>query len=766
MPLSDFLEKFNPNEKASSAEEVFLCLTIGDKKIKSGIWNSSDKKSVDQGNRVLSFGSTENWSGESPEELIVVADTSIASAVSKLPEAIQEQPTKTVLGLPETWIEGDSIKTHKLALLEKVCKKLLLKPQGFVITAEAIAHFLKKEEGGLPSVILASLEESEIAVSLIVGGKFLGTKSVGRSENLALDIEEGLLRFDFKDALPSRILLVDGGEDLEEARQSLISYPWVGPEVEKKLRFVQLPKVEIAPANLEVSAVVAASSREFAPALSREPKFKLKVEEVAEEVIEKPETKEDLVIQDQFTTADNFGFQEELDVAQKPTVVQDSVQEEEVSEVSVVSPEPLVEEEKKNLSPIPKAASLGNLKSFLTFPPLFISRIFSFFRSLSFAFLPKKAIFIVSILLLVFLLVGVGMFSFTKAEVKITVKPQKIEQEFEFTVSSKISQIDLEKMILPAREVVVEVSGNKTSTVNGKKTIGEKANGEVVVFNRSDQAKTLPKNTILKGPSGTKFLTLEEKKIASKSADLEKGIDKWGEATVKVTAVEIGTQYNLSANSTIVVAADIPSSVLLVKNNTAFSGGSSREIQAVTKSDKEGLQKSLISELEAKAREEIKGKIDPGDQLLSDSLILKNKVDQFDHELDEEAATLSLEEKVQYSAFYFQKTDFTLLAGKIISSLISSGYEKNAIKESETFELKDKNKGIYQAKVYQEHLPFIEIDKIRNDLKLKTFVKAEEYLMALGKISGVTITIRPDFFSKIKTLPLSSRNINLVIEPI
>ncbi len=85
----------------------------------------------------------------------------------------------------------------------------------------------------------------------------MGSKIVGRSNSLALDLEEGLLRFNFENALPVRILLL-GGKPLEEEKQALISYPWVAPDSEKKLSFLQFPKVDVAEDNFETSAVILA----------------------------------------------------------------------------------------------------------------------------------------------------------------------------------------------------------------------------------------------------------------------------------------------------------------------------------------------------------------------------------------------------------------------------------------------------------------------------------------------------------------------------
>lgn len=744
LPLSSLLEQINPLEKKDSPSELYLSLVISEKKVKSGIWSLSE-----EGGQVLSFGTTENWGGESAEELIVVADTSIAAAVSKLPEVSGKQPAKTILGLPENWVEGSSLKNEKSKILQNVCKKLLLRPSGFVVTSEAIAHYLKKEKGGLPSVILVALEDTEIIVSLVVQGKFLGSKLVGRSDNLALDLEEGLIRFNYKEALPSRIILLDG-ENLAEATQTLVSYPWVGPEGEKKLNFLQLPKVEVAPPTLEVTAVVLAGSRELIPKVEEESSPSIAVAE------EKPLEEAPPVVE---SPAD-FGFVKNEDILAGVSSPESEILPEPVAEKEVVDQEEVLQRPKRERI-LPKALHVlvgvssgvaGGIKK-IGKPLRFVAYI-----------LPGRKIFLLLFSLISFLaLIIGGLLILMKVEVKLLVYPQKIEKEFEFTVSSKVSAVDSEKMILPAEEVTVEISGEKVQNVTGRKTVGEKARGEVIIYNRTDQERTLPNQSVLKSPAGLKFLLTAEVKVASKTADLEKGVDKWGEAKAGIIASEIGAQYNLAANS-VFNFETFPVSVFLVKNPSALAGGTSREIQAVSPEDKESLQKALFKELEEKSKIEIGNKISPNDQLLPDSLQLSGKTDRFNHEIGDEAETLSLEEKVVFSALYLREKDFNDLVEKLTGPLVQEGYQTKPSNERKSFEIKDKTKRIYVAKIYLELLPQIETEKIPSRLKLKTFSQGRDFLKNLPQVAQIEIAVKPQVFSKLPIFPGREKNINILIE--
>ena len=750
LPLGQILDKINPKEKNTLVSgEYFLSLVIDEKRVQAGIWNFSA-----EGGQGLAYGSWESWGGGSAEEAVVAADASIASAIANLPDILGKQPTKVILGLPEFWVEGQAIRREKLEILQTVCKKLLLKPLGFVVTPEAIAHFLKKEEGGNSSLILVSIGEGEITVSLILQGKFLGSKIVGRSNSLALDLEEGLLRFNLEGSLPARIMLL-GGEALEEVRQTLISYPWVAPDNGKKVGFLQLPKVEIAKENFEMASVVLAGSHELG-------------EEERQISPPTPETKE-IPLEESKVVEENFGFIKGEDIL-LVAAPKETAKEETKEEFAEEGEQKGLEKTEQNKEAMPQPKAFSQNPRFRKFRfslgiKVFLSRLKNFL-----VFFFKKGFLIVVVAVVA--LLGTTFLIFTKiakSEVKLVVQAQKIEKEFEFTVSAKENAVDSEKMILPGREISVEVSGEKSSGVKGKKTVGDKAKGEISIYNGTDKSKTLIKGTGFKGTGGLKFIISSEAIVPAKTTDFNATppIDKWGEKKVSAEAADIGSQYNIAANSTLSLES-LPSSSssFLVKNLTAFSGGTSREIQAVSKEDRDSLGKEIAKELERKASEEIESKISAGDHLLEDSTQLKSKVDHFDGEVGDEIPTLSVEGKYVFSALYFKEDDLKILVDKLVLPLIQEGYQKQPAKSEESFSIKDKSKGIYKALVEEDFLPNIDVDKVTQELKAKRFSQGETYLRTLSSVAGIEIFFQPKIFSLLKFFPLEGKNITVRVEAI
>ena len=250
--LSKIGEMISPEKK----KELFLAVKIESEEIKSVFWTIEESEI-----RMVALGSREEWSG-TKEELVVACDVSVSKAVALLPEEIRQIPHQLIFGLPYSWVENDKIKEEKLNDLHFVTNKLSFKPLGFVVIPEAISFYLKNFQKEIGPAILVYIGVNEISVSLVEKGKVVESEVVGRSDNLALDIEEGVLRFTSVKELPSVIYLYNN-EDLETIKQTLLSYPWQPPsDSEGRPGFLHLPRIEILPPDFDINSVAFAGGEE------------------------------------------------------------------------------------------------------------------------------------------------------------------------------------------------------------------------------------------------------------------------------------------------------------------------------------------------------------------------------------------------------------------------------------------------------------------------------------------------------------------------
>jgi len=725
MELSDVLNKIKGQE--GQEKEYFWALQVWDDGVKSAIWTIEDEKT-----KVISLGSYEVWQ-ETVEDLVTAADKSLATASERFPQP-EKEPSKVIFGLPYDWVEGEKIKQEKLQTLQTICEKLDLSAIGYVLTVDALVHHLKEVEGVPPSAILVSPQKEQVLVAVADRGDVEKVEQVKRSENLAEDVYEGLLRTKEIETLPSRMLLFNGG-DMEDSRQVLIDFPW-----EQKLPFLHFPKVEILPVEFDISSICLAGGTEVAKSMG----FKVSTEEV--EI--KPEVEVEKV--------PDFGFIKGKDI--KEEVPEEQVSPEEKVEEVVSPPVELGTQETEKAEEIKEELpATGKKKTFLA-PFFFIKEKISGFSLPSFSGVPFWGIF-AGVMILLLATAGVlFLWYIPKAQVVVYVSPKPLEKDFSLTVDPNQEALDRQNLILPAKAIESESSGEKTAGTTGKKTVGDKAKGEVTIFNTGG-TKNLATGTILTGPGGLKFTLDGDVSVGSGSA-----VDR-EEVKTTVSAADIGADYNLAADSQFSIA-NLDKSTIGAKNDSALTGGTSRQIQAVSEEDQKSLLDSLTEELEEKAKEELLATVPSGKKLIEESITAKETSRNFDNKVGDEAQTLTLSLKIKVSALTFSQDEFFSLAQEQIAGSIPEDYEAKKEEVNSNFEVEKQEKDgsiLFRVLVSARLLPVIDTEEIAKNIRGKYPQLAQEYLATLPGYVNSEIDIRPLLPGKIRTLPRVAKNIQIEI---
>jgi hypothetical protein len=348
-----------------------------------------------------------------------------------------------------------------------------------------------------------------------------------------------------------------------------------------------------------------------------------------------------------------------------------------------------------------------------------------------------------------------------KTEVVLVIKPKVIEKSLVFKIDENKNQVDAENKIIPARSISIEVDGTKSTVATGKKTVGEKAKGELTVFNRTDSSKKFSAGTALFSPGKLKFVFDEEVKVASKTPDLASGIDRWGEVKAPVTASDIGTQYNIDADS-LFTLENTPTTVVLAKNQLAFLGGTSRQITVVSKEDQEKLFSDLAKELNQKAKEELEGKISMEENLALETMTTEIKVKKFDHEAQEEVNDLTLNLTIENRILVLKKDDLLQLALNILSSGEIDRMEID--KKRSQFKVLTPVEGDpleFDTQIEIALRPKINSEEIIKNIKGNSFGRAQKYLSGLESVKTVKIKTLPGVFVILSWLPFKKENIIL-----
>ncbi|MBP9813866.1 hypothetical protein KBC80_01605 [Candidatus Woesebacteria bacterium] len=620
--------------------------------------------------------------------------------------------SKTVFGMPGAYLtrEGNiaqGIRPH----LKKLTTMLELSPVGFVPLSQALAFLFKKEEGIPPSMILVGCSASVGTVTIFRIGTMVGEEVIDIVSDPALAIETALKNYQDSDVLPSRILLYGGDEaNLDEVRGRLLKHPWP-----TRANFLHFPKIETITTEKLLEAVSLSGASELSAEIGETDEGDISAEAtvaVAQPTRTPPTTgehnseesgeedeqsleSEEVEPGDDFEEDDEYedGSDEEASEEDKELgeVIEEVDGQEEESNVHVVSPEALGFERQDVLEShqlhqkakvMPRELVIDDDEEVKILPrkqkmafkfalPAISKFDLSGVRSM-FSRMPKPAGVPVPLLIGVLLLLGIGglvYYFVPHATVTILVAPVSLSEFSVVTVDPVATIADSATKIIPGRTQEKSITGEKTAVVTGKKKVGDSARGIVTVYNKVTSEKTLKKGAILVA-KGLSFTLDEEVSVASASESI--GSITFGKKSVAVTAVEIGSDSNMSA-STEFVFKDTAASAVSARNDAAFTGGASRDVTVVSRADYDGMVKALTDELVGKAKTELSTQI--GAERLIDQTV-KTTVSEkiFDQELDQEAKELHGKVTITVSGISIRDEDVKAILTSLVAAKVPSGY--------------------------------------------------------------------------------------------
>jgi hypothetical protein len=713
MNLKDFL---NNRDKPP---ELYWSLVIEKGWVQAGIWYIKEDSA-----EVLDIGPGAAW--ETDSELIGACDAALSSSVSKLPENYGE-PSKTVFGVPSSWVKNGEIQDEYLAMIKEVCTNLSLTPVGFVVLSEAIAHLYKTEEGTPLNAVVIGLGSENLEISVFKLGNLIGTTSVARSVSITEDVTEGLSRFEGTSPLPSRMVVFDGkGGELEEAKSELMKTNWEGTN---KMKFLHTPKAETLTSDRKVLATCLAGAAEIGNVVG-----------ISEPYPQEEEIK-NVTEPDEETTAEDLGFVVGEDVAktQQPLPPLPIVQ------ASTPSTPPKIESYPDKGSVLQKTKSLfhGFSSRFLVHGPKISSGN------------NKKLLYFILVLVLLIVLGGGAAYWFLpKAVVTIFVAPKSFQEQVNISFSAA-GIFDESKAIVPAQIITSQASGDKTKSTTGAKLVGDKATGSVQVANGNGNSINLAAGTILTSISGLKFVTNTE---ASISGQLLPGTP--GTATLAVTAGDIGAQYNLAKGEVFKVGV-FEKALVAATSQADFSGGSSQQVAAVSVDDQKNLESDLKTELSGKVLNDLQNKATENQIFVNDLAALDVTSEDYDRKVGDVADTLKLSLSVSATGILADKLKLQEYAANTLKNKIPAGYalRNSQINFKFTFIGKEDGNLVYTVNISANFLPMVNSDDIVDKILGKTVPVTVDYLSKVPGYIRAEVKLNPSFPGPFKTLPRIKKNI-------
>jgi len=685
--------------------------------------------------RVMAMSTPFGWG--SLDELVDAANNALSEAVDGYPQDSPD-PSQTVFGVSPSWVSEGNIKPEYLDYIRQICTKLSLKPSGFVVLPEAIAHFVKVDEGSPLTGIIIGVGANNLDLTIFRLGNLVGTVEVGRSVSIVDDVVEGLARFKSPEHLPSRIMLYNGKvEELEEVRQNLINEDWLS-RAEGKVQFLHTPKIEIVDPKSKIIATSLAGGSELG--------------EVKTITVD-GEEKED---------KEQVDFETD-DVGQETTL----------SESSEVTPEELGFVLGEDIEKVNTASQVGvqntmntnyqtpkskfNLKSIFGFIPSLFNKI-PFFkrggRSLPKSNIPinrKKKILTIAVGVGVVLFVSMGLLWWwvPKAQVAVYVSPQNLERSETVIFDEAATNLDTSNSVVPAKTVSVNVSDSKTQSTTGTKVVGEEATGKISIRNGTAVEIEIDAGTTIIGPNDLSFTVNDDISVAEASSPSSPG-----SASVSVTASDIGADYNLAKGETFVVG-NYPKSEVDAVAEEDFSGGSSEEIVAVSQSDMDNLEKNLLGELETKGRQEIENQISQSQVFIPDTIESEVVDTNFNHSEGDEASELTLDMELKVEGLVVERKELNEMARSLLSSDVPDGFVMRDEQLEFDYDFIDEDDGEWEYKIgfTANLLPDIDPDVIVDKISGKTKAAAEQYLHTIPGFTRAEVMVSPPLPGRLRVIP-------------
>ncbi|MCL4384409.1 hypothetical protein M1116_03060 [Patescibacteria group bacterium] len=561
------------------------------------------------------------WS-ENGEDVVTATDNAIAACSQQLGLTPDQEPDKAAFIISPFWVAGDGrIIDNKIKLIETICKQLRFKPMGFMPFDEAIVEEANSQDGIPASFVLAYVDSNQLIVSLTYLGKI--KKRIRKLYSGHFDpvlLETSIIEMNVESALPPLINLCGQVDDL--IGQAVKNYPWVG---KKNIEtFLHLPEVkviskedltrlyariiarQITPHGPAVTKETPAPSEEPTPVVSPSP--------VAETLVPEPAIGE--------VSLDDFGFTPVVDIPEAPSV-------------PLPNPEPLPPPAESNV-PLPAAYSEfvpePEEPAIIPPPP----------KIPSVRLRPPKISFpSMSLPLWLYIIAGSAIFitlalhAVSTAAVDIYVTPYTFSQKATAIAATQNVTASSGSIFIPVEQKTVDVSVSDSLPATGKKTIGDKARGEIVIFNKQDKTQKITKGTVLVD-NNLKFTLSTDVQIASSSSDLDKGVITLGQTRAMVEAADIGPEFNLPKD-TALNFKDGAYSQLLAKVNTALAGGSKQDISAVSSDDRTKLESALTQKINEAVQARVQSDFGSLDLALPGTTVIKKNKVELNREVGEQA---------------------------------------------------------------------------------------------------------------------------------
>ncbi|MBU1000177.1 baseplate J/gp47 family protein, partial [Patescibacteria group bacterium] len=366
--------------------------------------------------------------------------------------------------------------------------------------------------------------------------------------------------------------------------------------------------------------------------------------------------------------------------------------------------------------------------------------------------------------ILALVLIGGAWVFLPKANVKIFVEPKIVERDSQVVADPNQKSVDEEAKIIPGQIVETEISGSAKDSASGKRQIGESSKGTIVIYNKTFDSLSLNKGAQISSQGGIKF-TLDTNVVIASASASDSGIS-FGKLAINptVTAVAIGADGNISSGTDMAVAG-YSSDKLMAKSEGNFFGGTSKDVTVVSSEDTQRLLAKLSSELRQQSQQKLQEKY-PDKKILQEALSENIVKKSYNKNINDQANEFSLNMTISYKGTAFEDNDLKSIVSKLVDMQVPDGFKLDITAtetQADVSKLEKDGKLIFLARFKAKLIPMVDTNKIKDNIKFKSYSEALSIIKETENVLGSEINITPALPKMIQRIPILSKNITIEV---
>lgn len=366
----------------------------------------------------------------------------------------------------------------------------------------------------------------------------------------------------------------------------------------------------------------------------------------------------------------------------------------------------------------------------------------------------KKRILIgLGILLLIGILIWAFFNLMPQATISVEGRTQFIEADFSMQLDPTAEESDYEAAVLAAESRQIQRTLTRSFDTTGERTVGDRATGSVTITNcETTNTINIPSGTVLTAANGLTYTTDRAVDVPGSSADSGFQCTEDGQATVEVTASEMGEEHNIGPTS---YSVEGYSSDNVYGSGSNMEGGSEEQITVVSESDIENARERVLEEERESAESELRRQFDDEDYII-DASFLENINDvASDPDAGEEADEGRIILQVTYSLLAVDEGDLERLLEEQYIAEIEDGEGLRAIDTGlEEIDISaTDDEFVFNVEAEGIIGPDLDEENLKEQLAGQHYQDAIDIIESISNVTRVQIDLDPFWTSSVPNNP-------------